>query len=78
MWQNFTEWFGDSTDTIVSHTTPVADSGLTIDSHEQSGYIVKVWLSGGTAGTSYKVTTVITTAAGREKEREIILKVKEI
>lgn len=76
---DFTDWFGEeSTDTIVSYTTPTVDPGLTLDSDEQAGYIVKVWLSGGTTGNSYKVTTIITTAEGREKEREIMIKVKEI
>lgn len=38
---------------------------------------VKVWISGGTAGGSYKVTVRINTAGGRTKEHEFQVKVKE-
>jgi len=41
-------------------------------------YIVKVWLSGGTSGNSYKVTTVLNTHDGRVKEIDFTMMVQEI
>lgn len=36
-----------------------------------------VWLSGGTAGLSYRVTNHITTSQGRQGERSFVLDIKE-
>lgn len=51
--------------------------GLTVDDSLLTAGKVKVWLSGGTSGTTYKVTARVTTTAGRVKEAEIAVKVKE-
>ena len=42
-----------------------------------SSGVVKVTLSGGTDGTTYKVTATLTTVSGLKKEAEIKIKVKE-
>lgn len=39
---------------------------------------VKVWLSGGTNGVTYKLTVTITTTAGRVKEVDFRMKIKEL
>ena len=71
---NWATWL--DSDTIASDTVTVA-TGLTKDSDSNDTTSVTVWLSGGTAGTAYKVTSQIVTAAGRTAERTIIIKVQE-
>lgn len=55
-----------------------ADPGITIEETSVTAGIVKVWLSGGTDGESYKVTVKVTTTGSREKHAEFTIKVKEI
>lgn len=72
------EDFIESGDSLVSADVSVSPAGLTIDSHLVIGDRVKVWLSGGTNGVTYKVTALVTTDFGRTKEDEIKVKVKEV
>lgn len=37
----------------------------------------KLWMKGGTAGASYKVTLLATTVGGRKDESELIFKIKD-
>lgn len=57
--------------------TVTADTGITVNSYALSNGIAKAWLSGGTHGTTYKVTFTVVTAGGRTKQHEIAVKVKE-
>ena len=68
-------WLG-STETIATHVVTV-DSGITKDSDAitDTNTSVTVWLSGGTAGQSYKITCRIVTSKGRTDERTIVIKV---
>ena len=59
-------------DTISSDTVTVA-TGLTKDSDSNDTDSVTVWVSGGTNGQSYKVTSQIVTAGGRTKTASIII-----
>ncbi|MGB2807999.1 MAG: hypothetical protein WBC22_09670 [Sedimentisphaerales bacterium] len=77
------DWSGSSPgpwletgETIESHVVTV-DAGLTNDSDSESSGIVTVWLSGGTAGTSYNVACKIVTNMGRTDERSITILVEE-
>lgn len=63
-------------DTIASAVV-TADTGLTIDSQSETTTAVTVWLSGGTAITSYEVTCHIVTAEAREDDRTIVVQVIE-
>lgn len=45
-----------------------ADQSLVVDSVQNTSTVGKVWLSGGTAGQTYTITTVMTTDQGRVKE----------
>ena len=63
---DWTSWLGD--DTIATTTITAAD-GITVDSSATVGPLVTVWLSGGTAGTTYPVTCRITTDGGRTEDR---------
>lgn len=64
-------------DTALSQVTS-ADPGITLVYSMLTGAVVKVFLSGGVTGTSYKVTTTLTTMGGRVKQAEIVVKVKEV
>ena len=72
---DWTHWLATS-ETIANHTI-TADTGIVVDSSTENAGIVTVWLSGGEAGTNYKVACLITTTAGRTDERTIWIKVVE-
>lgn len=74
---DYVEWHVDG-DTVVSATVAVAPAGLTIESHFVNDPFVKVWVSGGTHGATYKVTVTATTSGGRIKQDEFKIKVKDI
>lgn len=65
-----------STDTISSSDW-VIESGITEDSASNTTTTATVWLSGGTAGTRYKVTNRIVTAEGRTADRSFYVSVAE-
>lgn len=66
-------------DEIIS-VAAVADAGISIGSTSiiDSGRTVKVWIFGGTSGTTYKVQVTMTTDDGRIKENEFKIKVREV
>lgn len=64
-------------DTLTGTPVVTADPGITVASTTRVGNVVKVFLSGGTSGVTYKVTCRATTTGGRVKEVEIKVKVKE-
>jgi hypothetical protein len=69
-------------ETITESVWTVDDADLVIGSaspHEPSILlgVCSVWLSGGVAGSKYKVKNHITTSRGLEDERTISIKVKE-
>ena len=69
-------------DTIVSSTI-TADAGVTLGpkltaSVANGDHIVKQYVSDGTNGSSYKITCLATTLAGRVKELELMLVIKDI
>lgn len=71
------EWLV-SDDALASATAVVDTAGLTVDSVLISSPRVKVWLSGGTNGATYKVTVTITTDDGRVKQVEFRVRVKDV
>jgi len=70
---DWSDWL-DTEETIDDTTITVA-SGLTKDSDSESDGIVTIWLSGGTAGTSYTVACKIVTSSSRTDERSITIMV---
>ena len=72
----FAAWLAALSDTAASFVVTV-ETGITLVSSAMADGVVKVWLSGGTNGTKYKVTATITTTAGRVKEDEILIDVVE-
>lgn len=72
---------GDSGETATATITVISGDPvgtLAIDSVMLSDGIAKVWLSGGSNGGRYKVTTTLATVGGRVKEHEFEVKVKEL
>jgi hypothetical protein len=72
---DFSQWLpiGDS---LVSATVSTP-TGITLDVFYVTSPIVKIWVSGGVAGNSYKFQIIGTTDFGRVKETELVVKVKE-
>jgi len=69
---DWSEWL--ATNETISTYTLTASTGITLETEgafaqSESGGIVTVWLSGGTAGDWYTVACKITTNAGRTDER---------
>lgn len=65
-------------DSVSYGTASVSPSGLTVNAPLAVGNSLKLWVSGGVAGVKYKVTVRMFSTLGREKEDEIIFKVKEV
>jgi len=70
------DWLNDVGDTI-SVSEWIVPQGLTAISNSKTTLGTTVWLSGGNAGESYRVTNRITTVGGRIDDRSILLKCKE-
>lgn len=64
---DWSEWL-ESTETIDTVTWSVP-TGLTQTDDDVTDTTATVWLSGGTAGTTYEVACKILTTAGRTAER---------
>lgn len=62
-----TNWL-EAGETISSHTVTVP-AGITKDSDSESAGTVTIWLSGGTAGSTYRVTCQIVTSSSRTDDR---------
>lgn len=66
----FADWLDFLSDSGVSVQTEVPD-GLQLLASTLIGSRVKVWVSGGTAGELYPVTSTLTTQDGRVKQVSI-------
>jgi hypothetical protein len=67
-----------SGDAIQTVTVPsIEPVGLTINSLF-TGPTVKLWVEGGTSGTTYKVEVLVETVLGRKKEFELKFKIKDV
>ena len=73
---DWTYWLSGS-DSIAAATF-TAQTGLTIQSHSFTDTTTTVWLSGGTAGTSYRVTSHVTTSEGRQDDQSFIIDCREL
>lgn len=71
---DWSEWLEDA-ETIDTSTTTVG-TGLMKDSESSSTTTATIWLSGGTAGTTYTVANRISTSSGRTDERTIQIRVE--
>jgi len=76
---DYATWLPDSDEiaTVVATVTPA--DGLEVETTLliQNNTRVKIWVSGGVTGTTYKVEITVTTDDGRVKQDEIRFRVKE-
>lgn len=74
---DFSQWL-PADDAVLSVTTAVEPTGvLVVDYTQVLSPTVKVWVSGGTDGSTYKVTLTATTDGGRVKQEEFKVRVKD-
>lgn len=75
---NYSEWltFNDNVQEAAI-LIEGSDSTLIKVSHFINDPVIKIWLSGGTAGITYKVTCTMTSADGRIRQDEFKMKIKE-
>ena len=73
---DFTDWLVDG-DSLVTASAVADDNSITIGTVQVIPPLVKVWLSGGEAGMSYKINVTVSTAEGRVKEVAFNLRVAE-
>lgn len=71
---DWSTWLG--ADTIATSTWTVP-TGLTKDSDTSTTTTATIWLSGGTSGVTYRIVNHIVTAAGREDDRSIYIRVAD-
>ena len=85
---DFADYFTDengvaTADTVLS-ASAIADAGITLGDTviDAANKKVKQWVSGGTTGTTYKITVTMTSTligtVSRVKEVEFKVKVKEV
>lgn len=75
----FDRWLPEG-DALVSATAVADQPDITLVGDPEVFHeppLVKVWLSGGESGKSYKITVTTTTEAGRIKEEDFILRVTD-
>lgn len=73
---DFERWLSDG-DAILDASAVADPAGVTVDRVQVFGVIVKVWLSGGVAGASHRISVMVTTEQGRTKEVSFNLRVAE-
>lgn len=74
---DLTNWMV-SGDTVTSTNASITPSGPSIEVTQGASSQPKIWVSGGTNGKQYKVTTTIVTNGGRTKEIDFNVLVTEI
>jgi hypothetical protein len=74
------DWFGTTGDTALSFTVTVP-TGITLQSSSvySGNTIIKLWISGGVDGITYKFSINVTTAStpARVKQIDFLVKVKD-
>lgn len=74
---DYSEWLTPG-DNVQAASVEVVPVGLTVESTFINDPRIKIWVSGGATGTTYKLTVTATTADGRVKQDEFKVKVKDI
>lgn len=64
-----------NTGETITAQTVVADGDLVVSAITQSNGIVTYWLTGGTVGTTQRITCHITTNMGRQDDRSVTVRV---
>jgi len=72
---DWSSWMAESDDIASSEWTVPA--GITKESDTYDDDSATIWLSGGSAGSSYEITNRITTEDGRLEDRTLVIVVME-
>ena len=71
------QWSAELDADTISTSSWTVDAGITNDNDvDDGGTTTTIDLSGGTAGITYKLTNIITTAASNTHEKDIFIKVQ--
>ena len=68
---DWSDWLDSDTITASTWTAP---TGITAATSSNTTTTATVWLSGGTIGETYKVVNHITTTAGRQDDRSLVIR----
>lgn len=68
---DWSAWLDGDTITASTWTAP---TGITATTSSNTTTTATVWLSGGTIGETYKVVNHITTTAGRQDDRSLVIR----
>lgn len=71
---DWTSWLNGD---VIATSIWVVPEGITAGDESKSENATTIWLSGGAAGGVYKIVNRITTAAGREIDQGVTLRVVE-
>lgn len=74
---DYSEWLTRG-DNVEATEVEVVPPGLTVESTFINDPRVKIWLSGGQHGVTYKLTVTTTTTDGRKKQDEFKIRVKDV
>lgn len=79
---DYSQWLTPADDTISLVTTTVTSTTeavptLSVDLIQNTVYVSKLWVAGGTVGVKYKITVLLTTLDGRIDESELIFNIKD-
>ena len=72
---DWSKWLRDGDTILVSEW--IVPDGIEMDSETNTNTTTIIWLSGGTTGR-YSLTNRITTAQGRQRDRTITIRVREL
>lgn len=75
---DWTRRLAPSADTLKTGLVTCDNPDLDIGATEVSTTVVKQWVGGGEAGTTYHLTCIVTTDGGRTLEADMYIKVKEL
>lgn len=74
----FERFLSDDDSITTIETSLDVEGELMVDAVQNASPTVLVWLSGGINGKTYKVTVKIGTSAGRIKETEFRIRIKDL
>lgn len=70
---NWADWLAAGE--TISTSSITVESGITKNSESNTTTTATVWLSGGTEGNRYRITSRVTTSQGRTDDRSAIVRV---
>jgi len=72
---DWSDWLGDGE--TISTSTWTAEAGITKGADSKTDTTTTVWLSGGTAGSTYRIEDTVTTNGSRTGVRSFLIVVQD-